>query len=61
MSSFTKNPVSSLIADAADMALALRRVSSTVSPSLKPSANPAIIESPQPTVFTASILGTAAR
>ncbi len=61
ISSFTKNPVSSLRAAAAEIALAFLRVSLTESPSLIPSAYPAIIESPHPTVLTASIFGTSAR
>ena len=49
------------LAAAAEIALALCRVSSRESPSLNPRAKPAIMESPQPTVFTASIFGTTAR
>ena len=49
------------MAAAADIALALLRVSGRDRPSLIPSANPAIMESPHPTVFTASIFGTTAR
>ena len=60
ISSFTKNPVSSLNAADAEIALASFNVSGTLKPLSNPSANPAIMESPHPTVLTASILGTIA-
>ena len=44
----------------AEIALASLNVSCTLNLLSNPSANPAIMESPHPTVFTASILGTIA-
>ena len=53
ISSITKNPVSSRMAAAAEIALASFIVSGSESLLDKPSANPAIIESPHPSPFSA--------
>ena len=61
ISSFTKNPVSSRRAAAAEIALAFLRVSSTDNPSLSPRAKTGDHGIAASTVFTASIFGTLAR